>query len=377
MGKRGKLARVLYMTNVGTIPDETSVKVKLKKQFIGRIDENFLERLKRVDVFVLGGNTYEYLYSQGMTAFVKASVNRPPTVPSWFSEMLPLSFDLAIEIQKFRRFMEEYFEADTSKEDMLKFINSYLYVDSYGAQAIYHYLKEQFQFSQISHDKKIVIEHYTEENTHYIIFHSLFGRRVNDVLARAVGFAVSKLQGKDVELNITDTGFFIRTSKAVQASRALKLLKSKELRSIMEHALEKTEILGRRFRHCATRALMILRNYRGRSKSVGRQQLSSRLLISAVKKISIDFPILKEARREVLEDLMDIHHAVQVLKWIESGRIEIKETFDTLPSPFSFNLVVSGYTDIMRIEDKSEFLRRMHANVLAKISLKKGKKEKN
>ncbi len=25
--------------------------------------------------------------------------------PSWFSEMLPLSFDLAMEIQKFRRFV--------------------------------------------------------------------------------------------------------------------------------------------------------------------------------------------------------------------------------------------------------------------------------
>ncbi|MFH1173516.1 MAG: ATP-dependent helicase [archaeon] len=374
IGKRGKLARVLYMTNVGTIPDETAVKVKVKDQFIGRIDEQFLERLKRGDVFVLGGNTYEFLYSQGMTAFVKASINRPPTVPSWFSEMLPLSFDLALEIQKFRRYLEEHFDAGTSMEDMLKFIHSYLYVDEFGARAIYHYLHEQYLFSEISHDKKIVIEHYADEKSKYIIFHTLFGRRTNDVLARAVGFAIGQIQGKDVEMNISDVGFFIRTTQAVQASRALKLIKSTQLRDIMNTALEKTEILGRRFRHCATRALMILRSYRGRTKSVGRQQMSSRLLITAVKKISPDFPILKEARREVLEDLMDIAHAEQVLKWIESGRIQLKETHGDLPSPFAFNLIASGYADIMKIEDKAEFLRRMHMNILAKISLKKGQK---
>jgi len=371
MGKRGRLARVLYMTNVGTIPDETSVKVKLNKQFIGRIDEAFLERLKRGDVFVLGGNTYEFRYAQGMTAFVRSSVNRPPTVPSWFSETLPLSFDLAIDIQKFRRFMEEYFDSGTPEDEVMKFINSYLYVDEYGAKAIYHYMKEQYDFSAIAHDKQLVIEHYTEDNDHFIIFHSLFGRRVNDVLSRAIAYVISKIQKKDVELNISDTGFFIRTKEPIQAVRALSLLKSKDLRAMMELALDKTEILSRRFRHCATRSLMILRNYRGKQKSVSRQQLSSRLLIYAVKKISPDFPILKEARREVLEDLMDIAHAEQVIRWVESKRITVRETRGQIPSPFSFNLIASGYADIMKIEDKSAFLKRMHQHVLAKISLKK------
>ena len=43
IGKRGKLARVLYMTNIGTIPDETSVIVKIGDQVVGTIEEAFLE----------------------------------------------------------------------------------------------------------------------------------------------------------------------------------------------------------------------------------------------------------------------------------------------------------------------------------------------
>ena len=109
IGKKGRLARVLYMTNIGTIPDETHVKVKIGEQIVGTIDEAFLERLRRGDIFVLGGNTYEFKFSRGMVAQVQSSVNRPPTVPSWFSDMLPLSFDLALEIQRFRKLMEQRF----------------------------------------------------------------------------------------------------------------------------------------------------------------------------------------------------------------------------------------------------------------------------
>ena len=65
---------------------------------------------------------------------------------------------------------------------------------------------------------------------------------------------------------------------------------------------------------------MILRSYKGQSKTVGKQQMKSHFLINAVKKISDEFPILREARREVLEDLMDIQNAKVVLDWIKKGK---------------------------------------------------------
>ena len=49
---------------------------------------------------------------------------------------------------------------------------------------------------------------------------------------------------------------------------------------------------------------MILRSYKGREKSVGKQQVHSEFLFSAIKKISGEFPMLREAKREVFEDLI-------------------------------------------------------------------------
>ncbi len=367
IGKKGRMSRVIYMTNIGTIPDESFVTVKVGEHPIGKIDESFLERLRRGDVFVLGGEKYEFLYSKGMVAYVNATVQRQPTIPSWFSEMLPLSFDLAMEIGRFRRLMEEKFNRNRTKEEIIKFINEYLYVDENAANSIYEYFREQFLYAEISSDKKIVIETYNEGGRSYAVFHTLFGRRVNECLSRAVAFAIGRTQHKDVDIGITDNGFLISYEKGVNVLAAFSLLKSEKLELVLNNAIDKTEVLRRRFRHCAGRALMILREYMGHRKRVGRQQTSSMILMSAVKRISNDFPILKEARREVLEDLMDIQNSTLILQELKEGRIKIKHISTQTPSPFAFGIALQGYTDILKIEDRMDFLKRMHQAVLAKI----------
>mgnify|MGYP006282273357 FL=1 len=376
IGSRSKMARIIYMTNIGPIPDTSGIVVKMGDDIIGIIDEAFLERLKKGDVFVLGGSAYEFKYSRGMTAQVSTALGKPPSVPSWFSEQLPLSYDLALQIQKFRKYMDDMLlNQNKTKKDVLDFIDDYLYVDKNGAQAIYEYFKEQFYFAKIPSHRRLLVEHYNDGRKRYIVFHTLFGRRTNDVLSRAVAYAISKKEHKDVEIGISDNGFYISSSNKMHAVAALRSIRSEDLRIIMENALEHTEVLKRRFRHVASRALMILRNYKGNQKTVGRQQMSSHLLISSVKKIDPNFAILQEARREVLEDLMDVEHAQEVINYIENNSMKVEEIFTDIPTPFAFNLIMQGYADILKMEDKLEFLKRMHNSVLAKIGL--GSKDKN
>ena len=379
IGKKGRMSRIINMTNIGTIPDTTGILVKIKDVVVGTIDEGFLEKLKRGDIFVLGGETYEYRFSRGTVAQVVASYGKRPTVPSWFSEMLPLSYDLAVSIGQFRRYMLSMFENKKSKKEILKYINEYLYVDNNAATALYDYFREQYLYALIPHDKKIVVEYYNSGvsgEKKYYIFHSLFSRRVNDALSRAIGFAISKIHKRDVEIGMNDNGFYFACPKnrSINISDALKLLDVNNFEEVMKRAIDGSEVLKRRFRHCAGRGMMILRNYKNKRKSVGKQQVSSMILMSAVKRISNDFCLLKEARREVLEDLMDQKHAKEILKKIKSGSIEVEFINTTIPSPFAFNLVTQGYTDILRMEDKIEFIKRMHQMVLAKIG-KKHKKE--
>lgn len=376
IGRRGRLARVIYMTNIGTIPDQHGVAVKMGTQIIGTVDEGFLERLKKGDIFVLGGDTYQFRHARGMVAQVSSAIGKKPTVPRWFSEMLPLSFDLGIEISRFKLLMQGKFNNKVSKIEILKFIHNHLYVDENAAKAIYNYFKDQYDYIGIPNLKWMVVEKYSDGKRKYNIFHSNFGRRVNDALSRAVALAISRTQHRDVEIGINDNGFYVASEKPVNAVKAFQLIKRKEFKKVLEKALEGSEVLKRRFRHCAGRALMILRNYMGRKKRVGRQQVSSMILLNAVKRISNDFCILKEARREVLEDLMDLKNAEKVLEWVESKDLKVQQISTKVPSPFAFNIIIQGYADVLKADDKLEFLKRMHQMVKAKIELDKGKKNK-
>jgi len=372
-GKRGKLARMLYSTNIGTIPDSSGVLVKCDGEVVGKIEEEFMERLKKGDTFVLGGSVFRFNYGKGMTINVSIA-NGPPTIPSWFSQQLPLSFDLAIDIQRFRDHMNNKFQYNRDKEEIMEFIHEYLYVDDFAANSIYEYFIEQFYYGKIPSNRRLLIEYYKGfGNRRFAVFHSLFGRKVNDALSRAVAYIISKKYNMNITLSVTDNGFYLSSEGKIGALEAFKELNSENFRNILIQSLNKTETLASRFRHGAGRSLMTLRNYKGRSKSVGRQQVRGKILLKFIQEMDENFPILKEAQREVIEDHMDIENAIKVLKWIESGEMEIKTINTNIPTPFAFNLVSQGYFDVLTENDKAEFAKRTHRAVLNKIKDKLNK----
>ncbi len=366
-GKRGKLARMLYSTNIGTIPDRSSARVKCDGQIVGHVEEDFMEKLQKGDTFVLGGRIYRFNYARGMTLNVTPS-SGPPSIPSWFSEQLPLSFDLALEIQRFRAIMEGKFEYGRSKEEIMDFIHEFLYVDYNAANSIYEYFREQYLYAVIPSNKKLLIEYYKGfGDRKFVVFHTCFGRRVNDALSRAVAYIIAKKYKRDIMISISDNGFYLSSEGKIGGLEAFHDLTSENIQDILIKAIDKTETLAGRFRHCAGRALMILRRYKGKEKSVSRQHIKGKILLNFVKELDENFSILKEARREVIEDFMDLKNAKRVLKMIESGQLEIKQINTNIPSPFAFNLVAQCYLDVLKYEERIEFIRRMHQAVINQI----------
>ena len=366
-GKRGKLARMLYSTNIGTIPDRSSARVKCNGQIVGRIEEDFMEKLRKGDTFVLGGKIYRFNYARGMMVNVTPS-SGPPTIPSWFSEQLPLSFDLAMSIQNFRAIMENKFLHEKTREEIIEFIHEYLYVDYNAANSIYSYFQEQYLYAQIPSARKLLIEFYKGYGGRkFVVFHTLFGRRVNDALSRAVAYLLAKKYKRDVMISVSDNGFYLSSDGKIGGFEAFKELKSDNIEEILVKAIDKTETLAGRFRHCAGRSLMILRRYKGKEKSVSRQQVKGKILLKFVKELDENFSILKEARREVMEDFMDVKNAKKVLEILEDGRMEIKQINTTIPSPFAFNLVAQSYLDVLKYEERIEFIRRMHQAIIKEI----------
>jgi len=71
-----------------------------------------------------------------MKAYVIANVSKQPTIPSWFSEQLPLSYDVALAIAKFRGLVKERIR---NSPECVKFIQDYTYCSAETARQIYAY----------------------------------------------------------------------------------------------------------------------------------------------------------------------------------------------------------------------------------------------
>jgi len=362
-GKRSRLLRPMYYLNVGTIPDEVAISVITKDgKFIGKVEEDFAERLVKGDIFVLAGRTFRFLGSSGMNIIVEEVKGEKPTVPSWYSEQLPLSYDLALRIQKFRAMMEELLDK-YDEEYIVEFLMKEYKIERSAAKAIYRYFAEQKMF-EIPTDKKLVVEEFKDEDMFCYIFHTLVGRRANEAISRVFAYRIGKIKNCNVQIAVTDNGFMLKLPEKIERDEIIKLFDIKNFREDLRNALDKTEILRRRFRHVAVRSFMILKNYLGKEKSVWKQQMSADALLKLLKKYLPDFPVLKETYREIMEDYMDIENALDYLSKV-GKEIEIK--FIKGLSPFALNIFIAGAEDVVLMEDKRKVLKMLHEMILNTI----------
>jgi len=361
-GRRGKMLRPIYYLNIGTIPDEVAINVITKEgKMVGKIEEDFAERLVVGDIFVLAGKTFRFLKSKGMNVIVEEVEGERPTVPSWFSEQLPLSYDLALRIQKFRREIEERLE--NAVEWLMKNYN----IDKASANAVYRYFMEQKLFSEIPTDKKLLIEKYEGEKNYYF-FHTLVGRKANNAISRVFAYRVGIMKDCNVQIVLNDNGFalILPEHKRLSDAEIESLFLMPNFEDHLKKSLDRTEMLRRRFRHVAVRSFMILRNYLGREKSVWKQQLNADAILSFLKRYYPDFPVLRETYREIMEDAMDIKNAMDYLSRV-GKEIELKIVRVPYPSPFAFNLFILGEEDVVLMEDRRKVLRELHEKVMAVI----------
>jgi len=368
-GRRGKMTRAIYYMNTGTIPDEAKIEVfTLDKHFIGTVEEEFAERLMPGDIFVLSGRTYEFKKSRANRVYVQPKEGAKPTIPAWFSEMLPLSFDLALDVQRFRKEIKALL---SSKRAKLLLIRKYK-IDEKAAKAILGYFREQGRYSTVPDDELLLVEEVFDERRVKYFFHTLIGRRANEAISRAFAYVISKKKKTNVGIAISDNGFMLilPKEKILNKEEIRELFQIEDLRETLKRALDNTELLKRRFRHVANRGLLILRRYMGRKKSLSRQQLNAQTLLRLLKKNYPDFPLLKEVYREIMEDKMDIENAELFLSWVKEGKIKVVIEHNEIPSPFAFNLEVIGASDVVLMEDRRELIKQLHSKIMKLIEEK-------
>ncbi|SDJ75292.1 ATP dependent helicase, Lhr family [Halovenus aranensis] len=372
IGKRGRLARVIYMTNIGTIPDSFTCDVFTRQgeEWVGNLDEEYLDTLESGDVFVLGGNRFEYRYRRGSKVYVDRTSARP-TVPSWFSERLPLSYDLGREILAFQRDLLDRL-AEGGRSAARLWLREFP-LDENSVQAITQMFDQQRRYAgaeSVSTDRRLVIEeemdHEEYERRYYV--HSNYGRRFNDGFSRLLAYECAQQVNANVTVAVADHGFTLSLplNRKVDLAGLLENIDPWEARGTLRSSLEGTDLLQRYFRINATRALMILKRYKGYEKSASEQQVNSEMLLGFAEDLA-EFAVIEETYREILEDKLNIAGIVEVLQAIQAGDVTVETTRVDSPTPKAFGLATLMASDVVLAEDESAVLQEFHQRVVAEI----------
>jgi ATP-dependent Lhr-like helicase len=372
VGKRGRMARVIYMTNIGTIPDSFTVDVYTRAgdDWVGQLDEEYLDTLEAGEVFVLGGDRYEYRYRRGSKVYVDRTSARP-TVPSWYSERLPLSYDLGREILSFQRDLLGHYE-NGGPAEVRVWLRGFP-LDENSVQAITRMFDEQLQFAgpeSVATPDRLVVEEELDredyERRYYV--HSTYGRRFNDGFSRLLAGEIADAANANVQVAVADNGFTLSLplNRKVDVQTLITSLDPDGVRPVLRASLRETDLLKRYFRINATRALMILKRYKGYEKSASEQQVSSEMLLGFAHGLE-DFAVLEETYREILEDKLHVAGIETVVGAIADGDIEVVRQRVDSPSPRAFGLATLLASDVVLAEDDSEVLREFHRRVVSEI----------
>ncbi|WP_276254322.1 ATP-dependent helicase [Halomontanus rarus] len=372
IGKRGRLARVIYMTNIGTIPDSFTCDVSTRgsNEWVGQLDESYLDTLEKGDVFVLGGDHFEYRYRRGSKVYVDRTSARP-TVPSWYSERLPLSYDLGCEILAFQRELLERHEA--GGPPAVRAWLRELPLDDDSVRALARLFDYQLRYAgpeSVSTDSRLVVEverDRQEYERHYYV-HSAYGRKVNDGLSRLLAYECAQEATANVQVAVADNGFVLSMplNRKVDLEGILEDLRPEDVREKLRSALAGTDLLQRYFRINATRSLMILKRYKGYEKSASEQQVSSEMLLGFAEDLE-EFAVIEETYREILEDKLNVAEIEGIVGEMASGDLEVSRHLLDSPTPRAFGLATLSASDVVLAEDESAALQAFHEHVLEEI----------
>jgi ATP-dependent Lhr-like helicase len=347
-----------FWNNVGTITSEESVRVLADGVEVGTLEGAYAERLQAGDRFVLDGRALEFRRLEAAIVHARAA-DGEPSLPRWSSDRQALSTELALDLARFRD------ESARRLADGPEVLHDWL-VETHdlapdAAEVLVRLFEAQEQRSEVPPLDALLIEESPHEDGFAYTFHAPLSRSSCEALGRAFAARLGRRFGRDLALVVADLGWSIRLPDGarLRSEEIPPLLSPDSFADDVMEGLDRGELSARRFRHVAATALMVLRNPEGGRRRVGGLLWVSARLYPLVKATCPDHPLLRETRREVLDDLLDTPRALAWLARQPEVRFRILDAL----SPFAAAWIDPGSAEAVHFETPAEALRRLHARL--------------
>jgi ATP-dependent Lhr-like helicase len=342
-----------HRMSVGTIVAESAMVVKYQHGgSIGTIEESFIARLRKGDVFTFGGKRLELVQVREMTAYVQPARGRSGAVPRWSGTKMPLSSELAEAV------LAELEGAIVVLKDAGRF-------DTPEMRLVQPLLEIQRRWSAIPTRDTLVLEAWRSREGRHLYVYPFAGRHAHLGLASLLAYRLGRMQPATFSISVNDYGFELMTVADIPWTTALRpergLLAEDGLLEDTLASLNAGELAARRFREIARVSGLIFQGFPGQPKSTRQLQASSSLIYEVFRKYDAGNLLLGQADREVLEQELDLGRLRTALARMRAQKKVLRAL--SRPTPFAFPLLVERLREQLTTEKLADRIARMVAEL--------------
>ena len=337
-------SRMLAASSPGTIPDTGMFAAKTQSGVkIGDLDEEFVAESRNGFKFLLGSFAWRITSISKDTVTVAPDSPIGARPPFWRHNQFSRRAQTGLMFGDQLRKLTEAAYAGSILAELQA-----LGLDENAAQDTADFIGRQLEATGLlPNDRNLIAEHfYDDAGLQQIMIHSIYGRQINAPLALLLTLTAKSLTGYDVDSYDDDDGILLmsRTDKNIP-EELLQAIKPHTAKEILEAALPGTPLFNISFRHNAGRALMMgVRNNKRTPLWVQRFR-ASEMLDNAIH--HPEHPLMRETKRECLEDYWDLPGLIQLLTDIQSGDVKVRELLVEEPSPMSLPLRQKAEFDLV------------------------------
>ncbi|QDK45677.1 ligase-associated DNA damage response DEXH box helicase [Bdellovibrio sp. ZAP7] len=310
----------LHRMSIGTIVSRQSVQVSYtNRSRIGSVEENFISKLKKGDVFQFAGKKLEFVLLKDMTAYVKASKAPTNNVPSWYGGRFPISETLG------NAFREVLTEKHPGLDRFLKPL-----------------LGTQSEMSILPSPDTLLIEKWTSKQGTHIFVYPFEGRSVHEGMAQLWGYRFAQRAPTTFSFALNDYGFEIMGPVEYDFEGLFDddFFSDHGLVEEIGQSLQIGQLSQRQFKEIAQIAGLVFVGYPGSPKTGRQMQVSASLLYDVFKKHEPGNLLIRQSFDEVLANSLEsgrIRRTLQRMSKMKAVWVELDS-----PSPLSFPLVVEN-----------------------------------
>jgi ATP-dependent Lhr-like helicase len=331
-----------HRMNIGTIVSDSSVTVKfVKGRTIGELEESFVARLRRGDCFLFSGRFLEFVRFKDMVCYVRQASNKSGAVVRWAGSRMPLSSELA---SASREILEQVNGGEMRYEEV---------------RCAAPLLQLQIERSRIPESDELLIERFQTREGHHLFVYPIEGRLVHQGLASILAYRLSLIRPNTFSVSANDYGFELLSAEPIEISddQWKQLFTPDNLLDDILGSLNSGEMARRHFREIARIAGLTFQSYGSRARSQKQLQSSSSLFYDVFAQFDPDHLLLKQARREVLEEQLEHTRLAKALLRLNDSKLVIVEL--EKPTPFSMPLIVERLRETISTEKIEDRIRKL------------------